>query len=115
MLKEQTLTFTSHIASISLSAIRYLMLIYAALEENKRISEVRNELSDGLINLSFGQQLWALFRLLINDTLEQFRAELGDMVDKIMSALEQRINTFFIQALQLDSFTLELEARPDRD
>ncbi len=115
MLKEQTITFTSHIASISLSAIRYLMLIYVALEEKKRICEVRNELSDGLINLSFGKQLWALFRLLINNTLEQFSAELGDMVDKIMSALEQRINTFFIQALQLDSFILELEARHDRD
>jgi SRSO17 transposase len=113
LLKEQTITYTSHIASISLTAIRYLMLLYTALEQGKRLSEVRNEMSDGLVNLSFGQRLWGLFRCLINDTIEQFRIKLGDMADEIMNAIEQRINTFFVQALQLDSFTMELEALPD--
>ena len=113
LLKEQTITYTSHIASISLTAIRYLMLLYAALEQGKRLSEIRNEMSDGLVNLSFGQRLWGLFRCLINDAIEQFRIELGDMADEIMNAIEQRINTFFVQALQLDSFTMELEALPD--
>ena len=60
-----------------------------------------------------GQRLWGLFKCLINNTLEQFRAELGELADQIMSALEQNINAFFKQALQLDSFTLELEARED--
>lgn len=113
LLKEQTSTFTSHIASISLTAIRYLMLLYTALEHDRRLSEVRTDMSGGLIGLSFGQRLWGLFRCLINNTIEQFRAELGDMADQIMSVLEQRINTFFTQALQLDHFTLELEAKPD--
>jgi len=53
--------------------------------------------------------------MLINNTIEQFRAELGEMADQIMLALEQSITAFFMQALQLDSFTLELEARPDKD
>ncbi len=113
LLKEQTITFTSHIASISLAAIRYLMLLYASLEQGKRLSEIRNEMSDRLVGLSFGQRLWGLFRCLINDTIEQFRAELGDMAGEIMGAIEQRINAFFIQALQLDAFTMELEALPD--
>jgi hypothetical protein len=30
------------------------------------------------------------------------------------TALDQRINAFFTQALQMDSFTLELEASPDK-
>jgi len=115
LLKEQTITFTSHIASISLTAIRYLMLLYAALEQDKRLCEIRTDMSDGLMGLSFGQRLWGLFRCLINNTIEQFRAELGEMADQIMSALEQSITAFFMQALQLDSFTLELEARPDKD
>jgi len=115
LLKEQTITFTSHLASISLTAIRYLMLLYAALEQDKRLSEIRTDMSDGLMGLSFGQRLWGLFRCLINNTIEQFRAELGEMADQIMSALEQSITAFFMQALQLDSFTLELEARPDKD
>jgi hypothetical protein len=113
LLKEQTITFTSHLASISLTAIRYLMLLYVALEQDKRLSEVRTDMSGGLMGLSFGQRLWGLFRCLINNTIEQFRAELGEMADQIMAALEQSINAFFRQALQLDSFTLELEARPD--
>jgi len=111
LLKEQTITFTSHLASISLTAIRYLMLLYVALEQNQRLSDVRTNMSNGLMGLSFGQRLWGLFRCLINNTIEQFQAELGELADQIMSALEQSINAFFRQALQLDSFTLELEAR----
>ena len=115
LLKEQTITFTSHLASISLTAIRYLMLLYAALEQDKPFREVRTGMSTGLVGLSFGQRLWGLFRCLISNTIEQFRTQLGDMADLIMSTLEENINTFFIQALQLDSFTLELEARQDND
>ena len=114
LLKEQTITFTSHIASITLTAVRYLMLLYAALEQNKRVCDVRNELSDGLLHLCFGQRLWAMFRCLISDTVEEFRTEFGDLAERFMAALEQRINAFFTQALQMDSFTLELEARPDK-
>ena len=114
LLKEQTVTFASHIASISLTAIRYLMLLYAALEQGKHVCDLRNSLSDGLMHLSFGKRLWGLFRCLIGDTLEQFRSELGDLADKFMMAIEKRINDFFTQALQLDAFTLELEARPDK-
>ncbi len=57
-----------------------------------------------------GQRLWGLFRCLINNTIEQFRTELGEVADQIISALEHTINGFFMQALQMDSFTLELEA-----
>ena len=114
LLKEQTRTYTSHLASISLTAIRYLLLLYAALEQDRKLSEVRTDLSVGLTGLSFGQRLWSLFRCLINNTLESFRAELGELADQIMVALEESINTFFMQTLQLDSFTLELEARPDK-
>jgi len=89
------------------------MLVYVALEQDKRPSQVRSDLSAGLMGLSFGQRLWGLFRCLINDTIEQFRAELGELADHILKALERNINAFFMQALQLDHFTLELEAKPD--
>ena len=108
------MTFTSHLASISLTAIRYLMLLYVALEQDRKLGEVRTDMSAGLIGLSFGQQLLGLFRCLVNNTIEQFREELGDMADYIMSALEQNIQAFFTQALQLDSLTLALEAQPDK-
>jgi len=113
LLKEQTQTFASHLASISLTAIRYLLLLYAALEQHRKPSDIRADLSAGLMGLSFGQRLWGLFRCLINNTMESFRAELGAVADQFMAALDEHINTFFRQALQLDSFTLTLEARPD--
>ncbi|MEE9411496.1 MAG: hypothetical protein V3V22_00445 [Methylococcales bacterium] len=74
---------------------------------------MRNELSTGLIHLSFGHQLVALFRSLMNHGLGQFRAQLGELADHIMVALEQRMIAFFMQAMQLDAFTRELEAQPD--
>ena len=115
LLKEQTRTYTSHIASISLTAIRYLLLLYAALEQDRKVSEVRTDLSAGLTGLSFGQRLWSLFRCLISNTLESFRVELGELADQIMDAMEESINAFFVQTLQLDSFTLALEALPDKE
>lgn len=114
LLKEQTITFASHIASISLTAIRYLMLLYEALSLQQRVCEVRNDLENGLIHLSFGKRLWKMFLCLIDDTLEQFRAEFGDLAEQFMLVLENRVNAFFTQALQMEPLTLELEAKPDR-
>ena len=54
-------------------------------------------------------------RCLINNTLESFRTVLRELADQILLALEESINAFFVQTLQLDSFTLELEARADKD
>lgn len=88
---------------------------YAALEQDRKVSEVRTDLSNGLTGLSFGQRLWSLFRCLISNTLESFRAQLGELADQIMDALEESINAFFVQTLQLDSFTLALEALPDKE
>jgi len=113
LLKEQTITFASHIASISLTAIRYLILLHESLSQGRKLSEVRSDMSDTLEALSFGDRLWGLFRCLINDSIEQFRTEIGAVADEIMVAIEQSVNRFFVQALQLDAFTMELEALPD--
>jgi len=60
-----TTVTSANIASTSLTAIRYLMLLYTVLEHDRRLSEVRTDMSGGLIGLSFGQRLWGLFRWLI--------------------------------------------------
>lgn len=105
--------FASHIASISLTAIRYLMLLHESLSQGRKLSEVRSDMSDGLVYLSFGDRLRGLFRFLINNSIEQFRTEIGSVADDIMIAIEQSVSRFFVQALQLDVFTMELEALPD--
>ena len=109
-LKEQTRTFASHTASIHLTAIRYLMLVHAKSEYDElRICDIRARVQDQLTTLDFAQRLWQLFRVLISGTLAGFRKTLGKTASIIMAAIDDRIEGFFIQALQLDAFTLELE------
>jgi hypothetical protein len=50
LLKEQTSSFASHIASIHLAAIRFCMLVFAKQEAGGwQVSEVRDKLVEGLI------------------------------------------------------------------
>ncbi len=87
------------------------MLIYAKQEDSGlTASSVRNKIVDGLINLSFSKQLWMLFHAPIYNGLATIEQQLGCSVDLVMGVIEEHINHFFVQALQLDPFTLEQEA-----
>ena len=109
-LKEQTWTFASHTASIHLTAIRYLMLVYARREHGElRVSDIRGHMKEQLNTLDFAQRLWQLFRALISGTIETFKKTLGKTTGAIMAAIDNRIDEFFTQALQLDALTLKLE------
>ena len=111
LLKEQTNSFASHIASTHLAAIRFCMLIYAKQDgTGLTASAVRNQVVDGLVNLSFAKLLWMLFRALIYNGLTGIKQQLGCSVEQVMDAIEEYINYFFVQALQLDPFILEQEA-----
>lgn len=109
-LKEQTRTFASHTASIHLTAIRYLMLVYAKGEDKVlRVCDIRSQVQDQLTTLDFAKRLWQLFSALINGTLEGFKKTIGETTEEIMKAIDNRVSNFFIQALQLDVFTLQRE------
>ena len=111
-LKEQTESFASHIASIHLAAIRFCILVYGKHnhEDMLRNCDVRSQISDSLTQLSYAKQLWILFKALLSNTLDEFSASLGKTnIDKISQRMEEKVNAFFIQALQLDLFTLQLE------
>jgi hypothetical protein len=109
-LAEQTVTFASHTASIHLCAIRYLMLVNAKLEgEESRVGDIRTNIQEQLNTLSFAGRLWEIFRAIISGTLHALQKKLGCRVDVIMQTIDKRVNEFFIQSLQLDTFTLQLE------
>lgn len=109
-LKEQTWSFASHTASIHLTAIRYLMLVYAKREiDELRVSDIRGQIKDQLTTLDFAQRLWQLFRALISGTIEGFKKKIGKTAKIVMTAIDDRVEAFFIQALQLDTFTMKLE------
>ncbi len=112
-LKEQTWTFASHTASIHLTAIRYLMLVYAQHENNTlRICDIRSQMKEQLTTLDFAQRLWQLFRALINGAIDGLKEKLGKVTETVMEVIDARIDAFFVQALQLDIFTLKMEFKP---
>lgn len=109
-LKEQTISFASHIASIHLCAIRYLVLIHTKLQrEEVSVGFIRSEIQEQMDSINFATRLWKIFRAIISGTLQSLREELGLPVKEIMSELDRKIEEFFIKSLQLDSQTMQLE------
>ncbi len=109
-LKEQTVTFASHTASIHLCAIRYLMLMHNKLAGHEsRIGAIRANIQEQLDTLSFAGRLWQIFRSIISGVLHDFRKSLECSKETIMEMIDERVNTFFVRSLQLDALTLRLE------
>jgi SRSO17 transposase len=74
LLKERIHGFASHITSTHLAAIRFCILIYAKQEDSGlTASAIRNQMVDGLVNLSFAKQLWMLFHALIYNGLASIK------------------------------------------
>lgn len=109
-LKEQTITFASHIASIHLAAMRYLVLVSAMLEGgSERPCEARNELEAQLTLMSFAGHLWQLFRTIIAHALGTLSEVVDNTRTAIMQTIDEHVERFLIDSLQLDAFTLRLE------
>ncbi len=109
-LKEQTVTFASHTASIHLCAVRYLMFVEDKLEyQDAHIGTIRSNIQDQLDTLSFAGRLWQIFRAIISGALSDLQEILGCSADAIMQTINERVNEFFVGSLQLDTFTLRLE------
>ncbi len=68
-------------------------------------------MKEQLSTLDFAQRLWQLFRALINGTIDGLKEKLGEMATTVMAAIDARIDAFFVQALQLDIFTLKMELK----
>ena len=109
-LKEQTITFVSHTASIHLCAIRYLMLMNGKLNgPDAGVGLIRENIQDQLNSMCFAASLWHIFRAIVGGTLKSLSKQLGCSVDTIMKAVDIRIEQFFVKSLQLDVLTMELE------
>ena len=109
-LKEQTITFISHTASIHLCAIRYLILMNGKLNgPDSSLGELRENIQDQLNSMCFATRLWQIFRAIVGGTLKSLSKQLGCSVSTIMKAIDIRIEEFFVSSLQLDALTMELE------
>jgi len=63
---------------------------------------MRKQLSANITNIDFVARLWPCFRALISGALDDLKVLLGDTVFLVMEAIELRVKSFFVQALQLD-------------
>jgi hypothetical protein len=116
LLKEQSSHYGAYIASIHLTAIRFCILLFAKHEEDAQsLSDVRNDMGKNLRSLDFASQLWILFRAIIAGTFDELAALHGDILGDILRRIDCKVKQFFEQVMQMDSFTLRLEAMPDED
>jgi SRSO17 transposase len=110
-LKEQSNHYAAYVASIHLTAIRFCMLVIAKAQFLcDGFAQVRNELTANINAIDYAARLWGFFRALIAGALDEMKALLGDVVNQVMETIERHVEGFFVQALQLDSRTLRLEA-----
>lgn len=109
-LKEQSNHYAAYIASIHLAAIRFCLLIIAKQGSGTGLPEVRHLLSNNLTDINFAARLWQVFKAVISGALNELEELLGDTANLVMGMIEKHINCFFVQALQLDTKTLRLEA-----
>ena len=111
-LKEQSTHYAAYIASIHLVAIRFCLLISAKQNsEASGFSEVRSSLSHNLRDINYATRLWQVFKAIITGALNELKDLLGETVILVMETIEQHIHCFFVQALQLDPKTLQLETQ----
>ncbi len=111
-LQEQSNHYAAYIASIHLTAMRFCMLVIAKSSgQANGISEVRNQLIANATTINYATRLWQVFHVVITGALDELKILLGDMAAQVMVTIERHVQSFFVQALQLDARTLRLEAR----
>jgi len=111
-LKEQSIHYSTYIASIHLTALRFCLLLFAKHEDGaSRLSDSRNEMIDSLCTLDFASRLWGMFRALIAGALDELKLLNGEGIADIMGHVDRTVKQFFEQVMQMDSFTLRLEGK----
>ena len=108
-LKEQSRHYAAYVASIHLTAIRFCLLVIAKQDSELSISGMRSTISSNLTDISFAGRLWQVFKLIISGALNELKEILGEALPLVMETIEQHIEGFFVQALQLDTKTLRIE------
>jgi len=111
-LKEQSNHYAAYIASIHLTAIRFCMLVIAkSRHQASGIADVRQQLTANATSIDYAARLWQVFRSVIAGAMDEMKILTGDTASQIMATIERHVQSFFVQALQLDVRTLRLEAK----
>jgi len=115
-LKEQSGRYQLAYASVHLAALRYLLLFEAMLRAGQlSYGEVRDRQTGRLQTLSYAALLWQLFRALIEGALEGLVRDLGrKIVKKVLAAIDQTVEAFLYQALQISPEQIAVQLKAER-
>ena len=112
-LGEQSRHFAAHAASLHLSAVCYLILLHARLSrEFERLALARKHIHETLTMLNYARQLWDAFRLIIAEALGSIQSQLGCDPMAVMKTVDQRMEIFLAQVLQLEPHTIRQDHDP---
>ena len=114
-LKEQSGRYQLAYASVHLAALRYLLLFEAMLRQGRlSYGEIRDRQSGRLQTLTYAALLWQLFRCLIEGALDGLVRDLGrKLVKKILAAIDQSVESFLNQALQISSQQVAVQLKAE--
>ena len=110
-MQEQGTHYAGYIASMHLAAIRFCLLTIAQQAHQARsLPEMRRQLCTNVAQIDYASRLWQFFRALISGALETVKNLLGDQHEVLMQTIDLHVERFFVQALQLDTKLLRMEA-----
>ncbi|HOX60227.1 MAG TPA: transposase [Verrucomicrobiota bacterium] len=114
-LKEQSGRYQVAYASVHLAALRYLLLFEAMLRAGQlSYGEIRDRESGQLQALTYAALLWQLLRAMIEGALQALVRDLGrKLVKKVLVAIDQSIEGFLNQALQITPQQIEVQLRAE--
>ena len=110
-LKEQSIHYSAYLASIHLTALRFCILLFAQYEQGMTsFGACRTRMKETMNTMDFASRLWILFRALILGAMNELQEEYGEAMTRILELIDQKVKDYFVQVMQMDSFTLRLEA-----
>ncbi len=115
-LKEQSPAYTSHYASIHITAVRYMLLLHGMISEGDiTFAEYRNSITDRIEILTFAAMLWKLFKNIIHGVLDSFEKMIGkNTLNKIKNKISCSIEDMLEKALQLDDNYIKAEIKAEK-
>ncbi len=97
-MKESVRSFEAVTACLHIAAMRHAVLSSLAVLKGVQ----REEVSHGLAALSYAQQLWNVFRLLVTKAIHGIENIGSELKERILETVNQAVDTWLRSALLMD-------------
>jgi len=77
-------------------------VIAKSLHEANSIADMSQQITANATSIDYAIRLWQVFRVVIPSALDERTVLIGDMASEVLKTIEHHVQSFFVQALQLD-------------